>query len=338
MADTNTTNLGLLLPDLNDTFNFSSHVEANFTTIDTLMGAIKCTSTTRPSTTYGGQLIYETDSGRLAENTGTKAAPAWTYVSSVIEVCTSTTRPTVGLVGGLTIFESNTGFVRTYTGSAWTDAAMPNCTSSARPANPIAGDLAYETDTNAIIVYNGTAWVYRSLVVCTSSTHPTGAIAAGTLAYETDTGHVAIYSGTAWEVIVQAGAWTTFTPTWTQTGATPAIGSNGTVTASYTRYGRDIHAQYQYVFGSNTNFGTGANPWTFSVPVTAVAPTTNFQAVGSWCATAATTNYGGTVYMTTTGALSLMVNASMFSVHTTNPATWVSTNTLTMDVHYKSAA
>src|ERR1700722_10164925 len=107
MADTTTANLALLIADLNDTFNMAAHIEANFTTIDTFMGAVKCTSATRPTTTYGGQLIYETDTGRLCENTGTKASPVWTYVSSVILTYTSTTRPSTNLVAGMLIYESD---------------------------------------------------------------------------------------------------------------------------------------------------------------------------------------------------------------------------------------
>lgn len=201
MADTTTPNLGLLLADLTDTFRFDAHVEANLSIIDAYMGAVKCTSITRPTTTYGGQLIYETDTHRLAENSGTSGSPVWTYVSSAIVTCTSTTRPTLGLVAGLMIYETNTGLIRVYTGSAWVDSAMANCTSTTRPANPIAGDLAYETDTNAVVIWNGSAWVYRTVVACTSGARPTTALAAGVTAYETDTHRQIVWTGSAWQQV-----------------------------------------------------------------------------------------------------------------------------------------
>lgn len=119
MADTNTPNIGLLLPDLGDTFNFALHVENNFSTIDSLMGAVDCTSTTRPSNTYKGQVIYEHDSGRYAQNTGTKAAPVWTYTSHAALAVTSSTHPTSGLSAGELIFETDTGLSAVYNGSAY---------------------------------------------------------------------------------------------------------------------------------------------------------------------------------------------------------------------------
>lgn len=120
MADTNTANIGLLLPDLGDTFNFALHVENNFSTIDSLMGMVQCTSTTRPSNTYAGQGIYETDSKRYAQNTGTKASPVWTYMSHTALTSTSSAHPTSGLSTGLNIYETDTGLNALWNGSAWT--------------------------------------------------------------------------------------------------------------------------------------------------------------------------------------------------------------------------
>jgi hypothetical protein len=160
VADTNTANLALLLPDLNDTFNFGAHVENNFSTIDALMGAVQCTSSARPSNTYAGQIVYETDSKRYAQNTGSKASPSWTYMSHQAMTCTSGSRPSSG-VG--------------------------------------AGEIAYETDTAALIVATGSStWRYRSNVSCTSITRPTGAIGAGTTIFETDTGRSMVYNGANW--------------------------------------------------------------------------------------------------------------------------------------------
>lgn len=136
----------------------------------------------------------------------------------------------------------------------------------------------------------------------------------------------------------QQGAWTTtFVPSWTQSGGTPSIG-NGTIVTGYGKTGRIVTVRYQYNFGSTTNFGTGANPWNWTVPVAAAVPDSNFWNVGSWSAFAATTFYTGSVRLETTGVIGLFVSNSTQSVHTTNPATWVSGNYLQMSFQYESTS
>lgn len=164
MADTNTPNILLLLADLTDTFNFSAHVEANFSTIDSLMGAVQCTSTTRPSNTYAGQIIYETDSHRYAQNTGSKASPSWTYMSHAALAVTNGTHPTSGRSTGEIIYETDTTYLQVWNGSAWEQKAFANltCTSSAHPSTPFTGLEIYETDTGLSAVYNGSTYSYTS--------------------------------------------------------------------------------------------------------------------------------------------------------------------------------
>lgn len=158
MADTNTANIGLLLPDLNDTFNFGAHVENNFTTIDGLIGAVQCTSTTRPTNTYAGQIIYETDSKRYVQNTGTKSVPAWTYMSHRALNGVVASLPTLGLQNG---------------------------------------DLYYATDSNALLICDGGIFRYKTNVAVASSARPT-AVEAGATIYETDTGRSMVYNGSNW--------------------------------------------------------------------------------------------------------------------------------------------
>lgn len=198
MADTNTANLGLLIADLNDTFNFGAHVEANFTTIDGLMGAVQCTSGSRPTNTYAGQIIYETDSKRYAQNTGTKLAPVWTYMSHQAYAAASAARPTVGLTAGQLLYETDNFLLRTRGSGAW-NGFLPVATSTALPGNPLAGDFAYLSDKDCVVRYTGTLWKLTSTAVCTSSTRPTVGIAAGTTIYETDTTRLLVYNGTTWE-------------------------------------------------------------------------------------------------------------------------------------------
>jgi len=229
VADTNTPNIGLLLPDLNDTFNFGAHVENNFSTVDSMMGAVSCTSSTRPSNTYKGQIIYEVDSARYAQNTGSKASPVWTYMSHAALAVTAASRPTSGLSVGETI---------------------------------------YETDTTRLLVYNGSSWENKAFsnLSVTSSTHPTSANSSvGEQIFETDTFNSQIWDGTAWRNI-QTGPWTAYTPTWTASGTAPARG-NGTLQGSYSKTGRTVHVRIALYAGSTTTFGTG--DYKFSLPFAA---------------------------------------------------------------------
>ena len=147
MADSNTPNIGLLIADLGDVFNFGAHVENNFSTIDSLFGAVQCTSTTRPSNTFAGQIIYETDSKRYAQNTGSKASPVWTYMSHSAMTATSSSRPTSGLSTGLLILETDTSNISIRSsGAAWETVVHTGVWTTYTPAwtapttNPVLGN------------------------------------------------------------------------------------------------------------------------------------------------------------------------------------------------------
>ena len=57
--------------------------------------------------------------------------------------------------------------------------------------------------------------------------------------------------------------WTTFTPTWTSTGTTPAIG-NGTLAGRYLVVGKTVFVRVFLLWGSTTSSGTGL--WLFATP------------------------------------------------------------------------
>ncbi|HEV2346440.1 MAG TPA: hypothetical protein VGS97_20240 [Actinocrinis sp.] len=163
MADTFTPNIGAIIADLNDVFNFGAHVEANFTLFDSLMGAVDCLSTARPTVTYKGQIVYEHDSLRYAQNTGTKASPVWTYMSHAAITGTSSSRPTSGLSAGELLFETDTQYLLSYTGSSWRHQSFCNysVTSSSHPSSVFTGLEIYESDTGLSAVYNGSNFMYQ---------------------------------------------------------------------------------------------------------------------------------------------------------------------------------
>ncbi|HCF4392515.1 TPA: hypothetical protein VDT58_001675 [Pseudomonas aeruginosa] len=57
----------------------------------------------------------------------------------------------------------------------------------------------------------------------------------------------------------------TYTPTWTQTSATPSVG-NGTLTGNYIRHGHQCMVEIELVAGSATSFGDSTSAYRFSLP------------------------------------------------------------------------
>lgn len=301
MADTNTSNIGLLLPDLGDTFNFALHVENNFSTIDSMMGAVQCTSSTRPSNTYAGQIVYETDSKRYAQNTGTKASPTWTYMSHAALAVTAATRPTSGLSTGETI---------------------------------------YETDTTRFLVYNGSSWENKAFsnLSVTSSTHPTSANSfVGEQIYETDTKNTLVWDGTNWRNI-QTGPWTTYAVTWGATGN--SIG-NGHLVGSYCKIGRIVHVNIVLAGGSSTNWGSGGYSFSlpFAANISATLPSGTIAWTGSTVAaqSGGTTFYafGSMIRAADASNVYGIVNGSASFMGAANPATWTTTATISIDITYE---
>lgn len=301
MADTNTPNIGLLLPDLGDTFNFALHVENNFSTIDSMMGAVQCTSSTRPSNTYAGQIIYETDSKRYAQNTGTKASPTWTYMSHAALAVTAASRPTSGLS---------------------------------------TGEMIYETDTTRFLVYNGSSWENKAFsnLSLTSSTHPTSANSfVGEQIYETDTKNTLVWDGTNWRNI-QTGPWTDYTVTWSATGN--SIG-NGQLKGSYCKIGRTVHVRIDLVGGSTTNWGSGVYSFSLPFPanIPGTFPSGTITWAGSFVAAQSGGSAFYTLQSMIRAADASnvygLVNTSGNFMGATNPATWTTTATMTIGITYE---
>jgi hypothetical protein len=113
-------------------------------------------------------------------------------------VSTSSARPASPIQGDL-LFESDTGYVRKYNGTTWTGVGEANATSGSLPANPVQADLVYLNDIGAVAYYSGGAWHTCTLIVCTSTTRPTGSsLQTGSFIYETDTTRLLVYNGTSW--------------------------------------------------------------------------------------------------------------------------------------------
>ncbi|TQF03939.1 hypothetical protein E6W39_18995 [Kitasatospora acidiphila] len=106
-----------------------------------------------------------------------------------------------------------------------------------------------------------------------------GTPAAGDMCYRTDLKAYMTYDGSVWTQVSNTG-WQTWTPTWsTSTGLHLPSYGNATVSASYLHAWRSCFFNIYIVFGSTTNFGSGATTsdnWHFSLPP-GIAPGPNFS-------------------------------------------------------------
>jgi len=105
--------------------------------------------------------------------------------------------------------------------------------------------------TDKVPVYNGTSWVAQKIV------------------------NAQIDAAAAIDVSKLAGAFQTYTPTWSADSVNPAIG-DGTKTGKYIRIGNLIFGYVLIVMGSTTTYGSGN--YSFSLPVS--AENTGFLGLG----------------------------------------------------------
>lgn len=85
---TTTSRLGLIKPDYSDNVDVAD-LNSNADDIDAAVGAQVVTSSTRPSTPYTGQLIYETDTDKTFAWTGA----AWEIVGSSVKIVNTDSDP-----------------------------------------------------------------------------------------------------------------------------------------------------------------------------------------------------------------------------------------------------
>ena len=157
------------------------------------------------------------------------------------------------------------------------------------PSGPSVNDI-YTFGTQTYI-WNGTAW----RLVRTSAVGPTGPTGAPGLDSTAigSTGPTGPFgptgpTGPGSTVTGPTGAtgpagtfgftaWTTYTPTWTSSGATQPVLGNGTLTGRYVALGATIVGEIRMVAGS-VGFNRGTGKYFFSLPATAIAE--NFQPMG----------------------------------------------------------
>lgn len=161
--------------------------------------------------------------------------------------------------------------------------------------------------------YAGTATLPRAGF---SVAPPTGATNAG-LHYIGDT--------------VLNRAWTSYTPTWSSSGTSPAIGNGSFSRSKYLQDGKIVRFQIGVVPGSTTTFGTGT--YTFSLPVTAAtAPPSGAFAVK---ALIGGVDYAGTATQTTKDAVVVYFGSTLMTA--TAPGTFANGDWIIINGEYESA-
>ena len=149
-----TTRLGLQMDLESENYDVDV-VNANLQKIDANLGAVLCTSTTRPSSPYPGQTIYETDTGMF----GLWRQDLASWVIPRAAIYSATSRPTTGLYPGYTIFRTDKGFYETYDGSVWRVRSYVTVASTSDITNPYQGQTVFRTSDLWELWWNGTSWI-----------------------------------------------------------------------------------------------------------------------------------------------------------------------------------
>lgn len=180
---TTTSKLALTKPDTSDLVDIAV-LNQNSDKLDAAAGATVCTSATRPSSPYNGQVIYETDTN--AGYVYRSSTTSWLPIASGATVCTSSTRPSAPYAGQI-IFETNTYKTLIYASSSWQEVVNTYSVKDstvARVASSTVRDALFPSPVQFDSVFRkdlGREETY--LAAYDSGTNPLGAATAGWYEY-----------------------------------------------------------------------------------------------------------------------------------------------------------
>lgn len=156
---TATARLGLTRDLTTDNYDVN-RVNANSDKIDAAIGAVECTSSTRPSSgNFGGRLAYETDTNGLIVYM--TSISNWRY-ANMPAIGSATIRNAINNKhDGLRIYRSDRDWIEVYDGAAWRVHGMAQCsTETDRDANvtPWDGAKAFTNDVRIEWVHYNGVW------------------------------------------------------------------------------------------------------------------------------------------------------------------------------------
>lgn len=135
------------------------------------------------------------------------------------------------------------------------------------------------------------------------------------------------------DLTAAAGAWGTYTPTWSAAGTAVSLG-NGTCVGSYRQVGQTVDVRVTLTMGSTTTFGTSF--YRFSLPV---APKLNSLIPVYADDNSATVRWAGharIIAATTTGDnMRMVVTAGGAGITNTSPFTWAQSDVLVLAGNYE---
>jgi hypothetical protein len=169
--------------------------------------------------------------------------------------------------------------------------------------------------------------------VCLSTNRPATPY-DGMVIYETDTNRSLVWNGSSWDILSDMGAWTSYTPTWSQTATI-----SKTVTFSkYIQIGKSVIYQGYMVA---TSAGTASGAISIGIPVAASAQYGSaYTTVGSAQFVDVTPGYytySGTANLSN-GVITITTLGTAANLVGVNPAVTVaSTDIISWSVMYEAA-
>lgn len=197
-----TTRLGLTLPVEATEFYDVDIVNANNTALDAAVGATICTSGTRPSTPYPGQIIYETDTEKILFRIGA----AWVEYeppAGVTVVANTAARNALAATEGMLVYRQDANAHEYYDGAAWRPYGMTSVadvTERNALVSPLEGMTVFRRDKDWVEHFD-TNWRVKNVAAVTSATDRDNNIThpyTGQVIYRTDTGLTYSYDGAVW--------------------------------------------------------------------------------------------------------------------------------------------
>lgn len=127
--------------------------------------------------------------------------------------------------------------------------------------------------------------------------------------------------------------WTSYTPTWSASGAAPALG-NGALAGAYKQIGTTLFLRIRWIAGSTTTFGTGSYRFLLpaaepsGVPQIGIGVEQSLSAKG-YDASAAT-NYVLTAFVVPSSGYVELISNAAGGVGDTSPVTWADGDGITI--------